>query len=226
MKTGNKASRCRDIFIEGSKIQFTATFSYVGIVFSQAGNWPGAIKSRWLHFVKTIMALSNFARQLGIKHPRELMTIYKAKCRPTAMYGSELWGYGKTDTLQREENAFLRILLALLKSSSTYVCHSELGAPCIADLIRIQPVLLWHKIWSSEHTSSNQAIIVDCLRSTRALKIPWLKFVHKFLTDLGHPKYFNHPESLIIVPRKALKLKCLSLLEETRLSSEIIKPSF
>lgn len=70
-----------------------------------------------------------------------------------------VWGFYDSYPIQCAENVFLKFILALPNSASVYSCHSELGIPYIADIIKAQPALLWHRIWTSTCTGLNQEIL-------------------------------------------------------------------
>ena len=76
------------------------------------------------------------------------MTIYKSKCVLAATYGSRLWGIGNCLAIQRQENIFLRKVLAVPQSIPSTMIHDEVGLSHIMDLIAIRPLLVWWSIWS------------------------------------------------------------------------------
>lgn len=169
-------------------------------------------------------ALVNFTRKLGKQPIVDLIKIYKAKCISTAKYGAGIWGYADVQPLQLVENVFLRYLLAVPNSTASYICHTELGLPYVSDLIKIQPVLLWHKIWSSTTISFNRDVINECLKLQRVSRIPWLNYVKNVMADLGCREYFSNLASITLISRKVLKTACMDLLETIRFSTDT-KPS-
>lgn len=183
--------------------------------YSIKGVWSKAVNCRKLLFAKVIGALINFARKLG-KHPiDDLLVIYKAKCVSVALYGAGIWGHVNVESLQQVENGFLKYLLAVPNSTATYTCHAELGLPYLSDLIKIQPILLWHRVWTGATTGLNPDVIKDCLNLHQAKRIPWLAYIKNFMQDLDHSAFFDNPETL----------SCLTRRESIRLSSNIMKPS-
>lgn len=128
MKCRRASKKCREIRIEDTTIDFTRTFSYLGVLFNQDCLWNKAIANRKILFSKACMALRCFGRRLGTNPPEVMVTIYKAKCLSIATFGAGLWGYKNCIDLQTVENEFFRYLLAIPKSTSAYVIHAELGA--------------------------------------------------------------------------------------------------
>lgn len=134
----------RTIFIENKKVENTKIYPYLGILIDNKGTWQQAIKARKLLFMRTTTALVNFSQEMGKRPPMELIKIYQAKCVSTAIYRAGIWGYCNVSEIQRVQNVFLRYLLAVPCSTSTYICHTELGLQYNTDIIRVQPLLLWH----------------------------------------------------------------------------------
>lgn len=225
MKCGKNKVKCRNVQIKGIKIDSTNTFSYLGVLFDKDGTWNNAIENRNTLFSRACWAIRGFTSRLGMNPPEMMMKIYNAKCTSIALYGTGIWGHKRYAELQVTEKNFFRYLLVIPKSTSAYVTHSELGAPYLSDLIILQPILLRHKIWTSDHTDFNRAIINDCLKLSAYKSIPWLTYVQQFFCDMAHPEYFDNPETLVPISRKTLKTEARAHLEKLSLTIEIPKPT-
>lgn len=161
MRCGHGIQKRKDIILEGNRVTPTKNFSYLGVLFSYNDTWNKAVVAKKLAFVTTTSALASFAKKLGRKPPLELIKIYKAKCVTSITYGAGIWGFVDTTIIQTVENHFIRHVLSVPSSTSTYVSHSELGLSHISDLIRVEPLLLWHRIWSCDKTSLNREVLQD-----------------------------------------------------------------
>lgn len=121
------------------------------------------VAHRGLLMERSIGALFGFIKKLGSKPIETVKMIYEAKSISVATYGAAVWGIVNTSILQRIEDSFLKRLVGVPQSCSSYNCHSELDVPYISDKISSAPNLLWHSIWKRESLKLTQEIVQDWL---------------------------------------------------------------
>lgn len=150
MVCGPKKTKTRKFVVKGKTIEKVPFFSYLGIVFNRKLRWENMIASREQQTSRNIEALFRFASKLGHKPVKEILTLYRSKCRSVLSYGAGVWGTSNLNKLQILENKFVKRLLMVPSSSPTNQCFNELGMDKVEARLKIAPLILWGKIWTSE----------------------------------------------------------------------------
>lgn len=105
---------------------------------------------------------------------------------------------------------FLKRLLTVPTSTSTTMCHSELGMIPLSFHTQLAPLLLWYNIWAKEEPVLNRAVITDCLKLEWVNKIPWIPYIRAQLRNLGLSDCFDNPGNIVKMSRAKLKKEFLA----------------
>lgn len=168
---------------------------------------------------KSIGGIFRFTKKLCSKPLNVIKKIYKAKSLSIATYGAAVWGFSDATKLQSIEDSFLKRLICVPHSCSSYITHSELSAPYITDTIHIAPILLWHSVWRKETLTLTRHILTDFLNLHGVHQIKWLKYVETNLKAIGLPNLYKDPKSCLKITKKDLKLHLLDYLATKRYES-------
>ena len=66
--------------------------------------------------------------------------------KPILLYGSEIWGFGKFDVLERVQLKFYKYILNFKESTPSYMIYGETGTTPIAVNIKKRVVAYWSRI--------------------------------------------------------------------------------
>ena len=64
--------------------------------------------------------------------------LFNKTVKPILLYGSEIWGFGNPDDLERKQQQKLKFTYNLKRSTPTYMIYSELGVKQIAIDIKLE----------------------------------------------------------------------------------------
>ena len=72
--------------------------------------------------------------------------------KPLLLYGSEIWGFGNIDIIERSQLKFLKDILNLKKSTPSSMIYGELGIMPFYIVIKTRVISYWSKTISmSDH---------------------------------------------------------------------------
>ena len=90
----------------GLPIQHTSEYKYLGVLLTSNGSLKSAILTLALQADKAAFSLKRKVMLLHYPKPSTIVHIYKALIRPITDYASEVWGYYKSDVLERGHRHF------------------------------------------------------------------------------------------------------------------------
>ena len=74
--------------------------------------------------------------------------------KPLLLYGSEIWGFGNIDIIERSQLKFLKYIFNLKKSTPSFMIYGELGIMPIYTDTKTRVISYWSKTisMSDQHT--------------------------------------------------------------------------
>ena len=101
-------------------------------------------------------------------------------------YGSEIWGYGNIDILEKLHVKFCKLLLNLKTSTPSCMIYGELGRHPLNITVKLNILSFWSKL-----INGKQSKLLSLLYRLLYLKIhgnntfSWIHFVKSILDDCG-----------------------------------------
>ena len=115
----------------------------------------------------------------------------KKTVKPVLLYGSEIWGFGNFDCLEKIQIKYYKYIFHLKKSTPSYMIYGETGVTPLYVNIKNRVIAYWTRlldnIYSDQVTklSSKMYLVLRELHSERNIKSPWIDNVKKYLCELG-----------------------------------------
>lgn len=105
---------------------------------------------------------------------------------PILLYGSEVWGYGNLDVLERVHLKFCKILLNVKKSTPSFIVYGELGRFPLYVYAKTRIVSYWSSIIEGKE-SKYAAIIYRLLYifSLNGTKTKWINSAESIFNECG-----------------------------------------
>ena len=171
----------------GERLPTVNQFKYLGFMFGSSGKHNKGMDAllnqsqRALFNLKTCL-YNNTGLSIHIK-----LQLFKSLIIPILTYSSEIWGYKhcvKMDTLFL---GFLKSILGIKKSTSTYMVYKELGVEPLINLRSVRVIKYWLKVIRLEQTSPVKKIydtlVSDCNNDNAVCN--WASGVRKLLLNNG-----------------------------------------
>ena len=113
--------------------------------------------------------------------------------KPILLYGSEIWGHGNLDVIERVQLKFLKHILSLKKSTSNCIVYGETGVfPIYIDIYN-RCINYWAKI-ASQDNNKISFCVYSCLKnkyigvqtpSVRKINFAWIHNIQTILISCG-----------------------------------------
>ena len=134
----------------GLPIQHTSEYKYLGVLLTSNSSLKSAISTLALQADKAAFSLKRKVTLLHYPKPSTIVRIYKALIRPITEYASEVWGYYKSDVLERGHRHFGKFILGLPSSACNAAVYGELGTFPLDLRKKIRMV----KYWLTQHIAT------------------------------------------------------------------------
>ena len=117
--------------------------------------------------------------------------LFEKTIKPILLYGSEIWGYGNVNVLERIQLKFLKYIFKFKKSTPSYMIYGETGVLPLSVHIKHRVITFWARlienINSDEPTklSSKVYIFLRKLHIDNKVKSLWIENVKQYLCETG-----------------------------------------
>ena len=125
MSFGPRQDQHSNFNLGGHKIDICTEFKYLGVIFSRNRHFHKTKKHNVEQDRKAIHVLFKYIRNLDIPIDLQLY-LFDHVILPIALYGCEIWGFEKSQIIEKLHNDFLRQIINLTKNAPIYMLHAEL----------------------------------------------------------------------------------------------------
>ena len=159
-------------------------FVYLGVTFTHNGSFAKHKSSLLEQGRKAMFSVLKKIKRLNIPVDIQLQ-MFECMVTPMLLYGSEVYGYEKSDIIESLFLQFFKIILCFKKSTSTAVLYSELGRYPAEILIKSRIIGFWKRILCCKQDR------ISCILYTLLYKMhtrnfchsKWLECVHNTLNN-------------------------------------------
>lgn len=139
-----------NFFFNNTKLEIVQEYKYLGIYLSRSGSFHKAKKYIAEQANKALFSLLKKIRSLNLTIDLQV-DLFNKMVKPILLYGSELWGHGNCDVIERVQLKFIKHILNLKRSTPTFMIYGELGiTPIIVD-IKARVISFWSKLVSMQN---------------------------------------------------------------------------
>ena len=204
-------------FFENNEIDIVSEYKYLGIFLSRSGSFRTNKKYLAEQANKALFSLFRKTRSLNLTIDLQI-ELFNKTVKPILLYGSEIWGFGNLDDLERIQLKFLKFAFNLKRSTPTYMIYGELGVKPISIDIKTRMISFWSKLLSHEGNqvaSSMYQIIYD-MHKNNIIKSEYLNNIKHILNTCGFSGLW---ESQSVPNTEWLKLAISQKLEDQYLQN-------
>ena len=174
-----------EVLYDGSILENVRNFIYLGVNVSCNGNFFQAQKHLSEQASKALYALSNILND-DVLLVQDKLKLFDSIILPILMYGSEIWGFCRSDDIEKVHLRFLKQILGVRKQTSNVAVYGELGRFPLFVLRKIRILKYWFKIL----TAPDSLLYKVYLQQVTYLNIDanfncWAQCVRNLLNELG-----------------------------------------
>ena len=141
-------------------LDIESDYKYLGVLFSKSGSFYSAKKELVNQAEKAMYRLIRKSRSLVL--PLDLqIELYEKMVKPILLYGSEVWGFGNLDVLERSVLKFLKLILHMKSSTPNFMVYGETGVYPIYIDIYCRIISFWATLASGPLLNYRTSFIVQ-----------------------------------------------------------------
>ena len=178
----------------GLPIQHTSEYKYLSVLLTSNGSLKSAISTLALQADKAAFSLKRKVMLLHYPKPSTIVHIYKALIRPITEYASEVWGYYKSDVLERGHRHFGKFILGLPSSACNAAVYGELGTFPLDSRKKIRMVKYWLRLSTHWDVSPLLQKAYQINISTKPSK--WAQYIQNLLNEAGFSYVWENPNGI------------------------------
>ena len=118
--------------------------------------------------------------------------MFNKTIKPILLYGSEIWGFGNNDVLERVQLKFLKYVLKLKRSTPNYMVYGETGCtPLSIDIDEIM-ISFWCRLTKDASTKLSSIVYKSLFNATKnyeqsdlSKQFPWLAAIKTIFIKCG-----------------------------------------
>ncbi|MCG7892781.1 MAG: reverse transcriptase family protein, partial [Candidatus Thiodiazotropha endolucinida] len=172
-------------FYEGIHIDIVPFYKYLGVYFTPKLVWTKTKEVLAHQASKAVNRIFHFQSQFGFFRPKDIFKLFDAIVSPILCYGSEVWGYEYSKTIEKIHIKFCKRFIGLHQNTADFFALSECGRYPISITYMCKCVKYWAKILQmSDNRYPRQCYTM--LRSlSEAGKTTWASQVRTLLHKYG-----------------------------------------
>ena len=136
--------------------------------------------------------ISNHINFMFDLQPIEIVSEYKydfhKMINSILLYGSEIWGTGNCDIIERVQLKYIKYIFKLKKSTPSQMIYGELGIMPIITEIQTCVVSFWSKLIDNQgnlELSADVNSVIHAMYENNHLKSKWIENIKHLLCSLG-----------------------------------------
>ena len=187
-----------------SELEITNAYRYLGIYLARSGSFNQAKKHISGQANKALFSLLRKIRNLNPPYDFQF-DLFNKTVKPILLYGSEIWGFGNIDVIERIQLKFLKYIFNFKKSTPSFMIYGELGIMPIYIDIEIRVISYWSKTISlSDQPTQLSYMVYKILNNMHKNKLVtslYIENVKSILESCGfsgvwHSQDTNNPKRL------------------------------
>lgn len=170
--------------LDGKELEYTDCFSYLGVIFYYNGSFVHTKKKLVEQAQKALYAVYYKIRNLQLPIDLQLK-IFDSLVAPILLYGSEVWGVGKNDNIEKVHLQFLKRILGVRVTTPNCLVYGELGRYPLDINIKCRMLCFWSRLMTTEKLSSKIYKLLFKLYANENSQTLYVKNIQTILDNIG-----------------------------------------
>ena len=145
-RNGGILKQAEKWFYMRKPVDVVSFYKYLGIYFTPKLVWSKTQDVLALQATKAVFKIFQYQRQFGQFCPNDIFKLFDSIVRPILCYGSEIWGYEYSQTIEKVQSKFCRRYVCLHKNTAAFLAVSECGRYPLAVTYMTQCVKYWVRL--------------------------------------------------------------------------------
>lgn len=178
----------------GEEVEIVSDYKYLGVILSRSGSFLKAKKYIADQANTALFSLLRKIRTLNLPIDMQI-DLFNKIIKPILLYGSEIWGFGNLDVIEKVQLKFFKQILNLKKSTPSTMVYGELGAYPLSIDIYTRVVAFWIKlnVKGINATALSVYNVIYGLNNQGKLNSKWLDNVKNLICTNGYSNiWYEH----------------------------------
>ncbi|MEW8545044.1 MAG: reverse transcriptase family protein [Candidatus Thiodiazotropha sp.] len=174
-----------EVLYEGSSLENVSNFLYLGVNVASNGKFYQAQKHLSEQASKALFSLNKLFSD-NILCVQDKLKLFDSLILPILTYGCEIWGFYRSDDIEKVHLRFLKQILGVRRQTSNIAVYGELGRFPLYIIRKIRILKYWFKILNSPNSLLFKVYCqqVNCLNNNASYSC-WCTSVRTLLNELG-----------------------------------------
>ena len=183
-----------DFYYDGETLEIVSRFKYLGVVFTTGGSFSDAQNTLAGQAQKAIFTLSKYLQKFTFIPPKHKLDLFDKMILPILNYGSEVWGFGQANSIERIQLQFCKKLLGVKKNTQNDFIYGELGRTSCQIKRFVRIINYWFKLLDSHETKYVKIVYNLMLQDLERFpnKVNWASLLCDLLRSLGFYEVWLH----------------------------------
>ena len=126
-RTGGRKHKNLRFFYGNEELEIVDRFTYLGITFSSSGTLNKTFDALGGQALKADFKLNKYLSKFTYIKPSHIISLFDKLILPIPLYGSEVWGFSRADSLEKIHLHFLKNILGVKLSTQNNFVNGEFG---------------------------------------------------------------------------------------------------
>jgi len=187
-KGGRKHKNFR-FFYGNEELEIVDRFTYLGITFSSSGTFNKTFDALGGQALKAVFKLKKYLSKFTYIKPSHIISLFDKLILPILLYGSEVWGFSRADSLEKIHLHFLKNILGVKLSTQNNFVYGEFGRVPLYVHNMTAIIRFWLKIIKTDDKKYTKLIYKSMLQTALYHNTSnWATKVKTLLDNMG----FSH----------------------------------
>ena len=176
-----------NFYYNGETLEIVSRFKYLGVVFTCGGSFADAQSTLSGQAQKAIFTLSKYLHKFTFIPPKHKLDLFDKMILPILNYGSEVWGFGMANSIERVHLQFCKKLLGVKKTTQNDFIYGELGRTSCQTKRFVRIINYWFKILEAHETKYVKIVYNTMLQDLETFpnKVNWASLLRDLLRSSG-----------------------------------------
>ena len=184
--SGGRIPQGQKFIFKGENLEIVNEYKYLGIFLTRIGAYQTSKKHIADQANKALFSLLRKIRTLDLPIYMQI-DLFDKTVKPILLYGSEIWGFGNLDIIERVQLKFFKHILNMKKTTPSFMVYGELGQYPLYIDIYSRIISFWTKLGENGKNEILWALYrhISHLHEGNKIKSKWYEHVKQQIFSNG-----------------------------------------
>lgn len=191
-RNGGKSGKGEEWKLNGEKVEVEKEFRYLGYTFTTKNGTERHVECMAGKAEKAANAAWGIMKRAGRETRKERVYMMNTLVRSVAMYGVEIWGWGKFERMNRVQGRYAKMALGVARNTPKYIWRNELGIVGIEYTCKERAIRYLCEILAMRKERWPRICLMEEMRATLNSKpSKWGRQVMEVMKEIGRDDIYN-----------------------------------